>query len=190
MGAGFADHVFCEGGDLLHEFVALNLAALHFVELRFPVAGHRGRGELLDMHLFAKFDQAQPFAADVEFTAIAGDVFLAEQALDCSGACGGCAEATFGHRFTQFVVVNNEFTCTFHRCEEGRFGVAGRRLGFFVQHVDRFGLRVFALSDGDELVLLCSNACHAAIDGEVTWLDQCFTISQESVFFVAVVDRG
>ncbi len=46
------------------------------------------------------------------------------------------------------------------------------------------------MGDCDELVLLSGNACDAAIDGEVAGFDQCFTVGQESVFFVAVVDGG
>ena len=73
---------------LMFAYVLVELAVLHLAELGFPVACHGRGGQGADVHVLEKLDETEALAGDVEFAAVAGEVFLAEEALDGGGAGG------------------------------------------------------------------------------------------------------
>ena len=187
--AGFADGVFGEARDLAHEGGSVEFALFHLSELGFPVSGHRGRSERLDVHFLEKVNEAHALAGGDELAAVTGDVFLANETFDGRSAGGGCAESAFGHCFAELVVVD-ELSGSFHRGEESRLGVAGGRIGFLFLHRDLDGFGVFAFLDGAELVFASGDAGLATVDGEPAGSDEDFTVGAEGVLFGTVIDGG
>ena len=153
---------------------------LHLAEFVFPIAGQARRVEALDLHLADEVDEAHAAAGDVEFAAVAGEVFLGDEALDGGGAGGGCAEAALGHGFAQGFVID-EFPGAFHGGEQGGLGHAGRRLGFLVKDLDGLHGGGFTGGDGHEFVLAGGDSHGAAIDFEPAGLGEDAAVGPEGV---------
>ena len=184
---GFADCVFGEARDLAHEGGSVEFALFHLSELGFPVSGHRGRSERLDVHFLEEINEAHTFAGGDELASVTDDVFLANETFDGRGTGSGCAESAFGHCFAELVVVD-ELSGSFHRGEESRFGVAGGRIGFLFLHRNLDGLGVFAFLNGAELVFARGDAGFATVDGEPAGSDENLTVGAEGVLFGTVID--
>ena len=144
---GLADDLLREPPDLVHEVLALELAALHLLELILPVPGHLRLGERLDAETGQKGDERKRLGRRLQFAQFAEHVLLCDEAFDDGCARGRSAEAAFAHRFAKFFVID-EFARAFHRAEQGCFRVARRRLGDVGLHLDGAGADALVLVHG------------------------------------------
>ncbi len=131
-------------GDLVHEGFAAELAVLHLRQLVFPAAGELRRGQRGDAQAFQQGDQREGLGAGDQLAAFAVDVLLGDQAFDDLRAGRWRAEAAFGHRRTQFLVVHH-LAGAFHRRQQRGFVEARWRLGLQRLEQDVLGGHGFAL---------------------------------------------
>ncbi len=96
-----------------------------------------------------KRDEGEPLGGGDQLAAVSRHVILRDQALDDGRARGGRAETLLAHGRAQFLIID-EFARAFHGGEQGRFGVARRRLGFDRLDLDGLGLGVLAAADDDQ----------------------------------------
>ena len=166
------------GGDLGHEGVAAELAALHLREFVFPLAGQLGLGEFLHPQTAQQGHELKGLGGGDQLAAFAQHVLFVQQAFDDGRAGGRGAQAFFLHGLAQLVVVD-EFAGAFHGTEQRRFRIARGRLGAQALGLDRFGAHGFALAHRHQVLAFVAvlGAFHVfgrffAVDRHPARLDQ------------------
>ncbi len=180
VAAGFFDDFAGVAFDLVHEVLAAEFSLLHEAEFVFPVASEGWGAEAVDFHFADEANERHAVGGDVEVAAIAGEVFLGDEALDDSGAGGGGAEAAVGHGFGEGFVVE-EFASAFHGGEQGGFVESSRGLGGIGLDFDVDGLGFLVGRNGDHFVFVRGYAWAAAIDFHPTGFDEDFAVGFESI---------
>jgi hypothetical protein len=122
-----ADEIAHQVPDLAHELIACHIAVLDQLELVLPFAGELGRSELDDAEHVQRKEQREGLGRRDELATFPMDVLLLQQSFDDRCAGRGRAKPLGLHRGAQLVVLD-ELARAFHRREQGRLGVARRRL--------------------------------------------------------------
>ena len=187
---GALDNVPGHVGDLFHELRTREPPVLHLLELELPFAGQFRLRELLDAQPAQQRQQHECLAGGLQFGVVPMDVLLGNQVLDDLRARRRRAESALGHRFAQFLVLD-ELAGAFHRAEQGGFGKARRRFGLRLLHFDFLRLHAFACLDGHELVAAFTGLGGlAAIDFKPAGLHEHLALAFERLALDAGDARG
>ncbi len=173
---GAAHDGFGHAGNVAHEGLARELAALHLRQLVLPAAGELGLGEFFHLQAAQQGHELEGLGGGDQLTALAHHIRLGQQAFDGGRARGRRAQPFARHRLGEFFVFHH-LARVFHRAQQGRFGVARGRAGLEGFEFHGLGLHRVALFHGGQVVI-CA-LLFLAVDFQPAGFDQNLALGLE-----------